>query len=132
MKSFWEGFEKRAVSMAWVNKMRDRGVLSRSGLSTDKVRRLLDERYLNDVSSKNNPITQSWRGPKSPSKEIKKTVSELNKSTKADRKVAINKLKEIRQDLGAGGNWDFRKGDLTIATAEGSGGKRQVVRKFVA
>jgi len=126
MEHFWNGFEKRAVSLAWINRMRDRGVLSRSGLGTDKVRRLLDERYLSDMSSKNNPISQSWRGPKSPSAEIKKTVSEVGKTTKGDKKEAIKKLKEIREDLGAGGNWDFRNGDLFVGTSKG-----HVVRKFL-
>jgi hypothetical protein len=74
MRNFWESFEKRAVTMAWVNKMKNRGVVSRS-LHTPAKKETLKkeiERFYKDkvkrrtVGGKHVESSKHWRHSKNP------------------------------------------------------------------
>jgi len=90
MQSFWTGFEKRAVSMAWVHKMKNRGLLSRAKFKNPKrneeIADIINRNYLSDISGGHAPLKKSWKDKIFTSKpsEVLEDISDVNKETKGN------------------------------------------------
>ena len=83
MQSFWEGFEKQAVSVAWIKRMKDRGLITRSELPLARKADLMSkvEGAFQVGKSKKSPDKIHWRQSLD-KKDIHSAVRSENMSTK--------------------------------------------------
>jgi len=124
-------FEKMSVSLAWVHKMKDQGLISRSPVTDytkQRLKMISDTNYIGNVANKNRPESKSWRTNPTQKKALLESISESNKATKG-RTLKRKEYKDLKQRLGVKGGWDFKDGDLFVETTGGE--SRHVSKKFV-
>lgn len=102
MKSFWDGFEKRSVSVAWIKKMTDKGLLSRfkkqhphNASPWEDITERADKNYLKGTA-RGSSDRMHW--DMSPDRDaLRSAVKSLNRETKADPERTGRALRYARK-----------------------------------